>query len=227
MVAGLVFDLDGTLIDSQRAYSIANQAALKLTNSSTDDFEAARLFVKKRLAPQHVSARNRWSYYKSMLEAMGRWSPNLLCEIMSTYETALVDDIKAQWRDLDRDRLFTDLTENFQMVIITNENLRGQILKISAMDPQGRFFQRIFTSEEFGVEKPDPSLLRAAIDHLKLKVSEICVIGDSFHDDVYPATQLGCKAVLTKEFANNPPGESESIGAHHLITKLSDLIHHV
>jgi len=202
----LVFDLDDTLIHSTRAYGVANAAALDVIGLRDEgvSLESSRAEVKERLPPLHVSARNRWLYFKRLLENNELYSAKLLVQVMSVYEESLLGHLRQQWRDLRRGELLQKLAKRAPMAIVTNENLRSQVLKLNALDGVDALFHVMVTSEEFGVEKPNPALLRCALARLKVAPSDTLVVGDSFDDDIKPALDAGCRAVLSTEFAPRP-----------------------
>ena len=202
----LVFDLDDTLIHSTRAYGVANAAALDVIGLRDIgvSLEVSRAEVKERLPPLHVSARNRWLYFKRLLENNGLYSAKLLVRVMAVYEDVLLGDLKRQWRELRRGELLQKLARRAPMAIVTNENLRSQVIKLNALDGVDALFNVMVTSEELGVEKPDPALLRYALARLKVDASDTLVVGDSFDHDIKPALVAGCRVVLSTEFSPRP-----------------------
>ncbi|MBI2603160.1 MAG: HAD family hydrolase [Deltaproteobacteria bacterium] len=202
-IKGIILDLDDTLIDSERAYGEALEA-LNLSASSTD-FVTARETVKNRLPAEHVSARNRILYFKCLLETRGDFNATNLLSIMTSYEKSLATSIERQWRQLCRESLFANLTSRAALIVVTNENLRTQAIKIRAMDPDGLYFSKVVCSEEYGAEKPDRRLYEAALSRLALKPSECAVVGNHFENDIEPALRLGMIAFLSIEFAKNTP----------------------
>src|ERR1700712_923474 len=140
---GLVFDLDGTLLDSERAYA----EALRGCGIAVDDplYLAARRAVKQRLGSAHVCSHNRLLYFKEMLTLTGQTQPAALLQKMSDYESRLADCIAAQWQRLARGPLLQRLQPHFAMVVLTNENTRTQLLKWRAIDPEGILFSAFIT----------------------------------------------------------------------------------
>lgn len=63
-----------------------------------------------------------------------------------------------------------------------------------------KYFKRLFTSEEFGVQKPDPYFYESAYEQMKkdipdLKKDEILMIGDSLNADVNGSLKAGWKTI--------------------------------
>jgi HAD superfamily hydrolase (TIGR01549 family) len=193
----LILDLDGTLFDSNRIYSEALKACG--INPEGNPFLSARSQVKKRLSG-HTSARNRLLYFKEMLSAEGTYSPESLLQLIEAYEKALIELIRKEWITLHREALLGRIVQKYPIVLLTNENTRTQILKVSAIDPKATYFKHLITSEELGSEKPASVMFQAALKLLNLEPAECAMIGDSFSDDILPALKLGMNAIWTTEF---------------------------
>ncbi len=194
----LIFDLDDTLFDSTLAYEKA-LASLSL-GLKDPRYLQARQLVKAQLPPQHVSARNRLLYFKTLLISSKTYSPAATLALVERYERRLGAEVRRQWRVLKRNMLFSVLSRRFPMVVLSNENTRTQLVKLEAADPRSKFFKHLVTSEEVGVEKPHRRMFEAARRLLKLPYRDCVMIGDSFSDDIRPALSLGMQAVLTREF---------------------------
>lgn len=214
----LLFDLDDTLVPSSQAYDAA-MIELGIPPKS-DLFLQGRAAVKKRLGPGHPSARNRLHYFKDMLQLQGSYSPAKLIELMHGYENRVLAYLKKHWDLLNRQETFRALSSEFRLAIVTNESLRMQMLKLSAIDPKGEIFPFVMTSEEAGVEKPHSKIYKLVFEHLEVNPSECMMIGDSIEADIRPALELGMKCFWTREFLKGAPLCEESCG---VLDKLADL----
>lgn len=194
----LLLDLDDTLFDAESAYAFSLKS-IGIDPQSTDYCEA-RQTIKSRLGEGHVGARNRILYFKQMLDRKTEYSHHRVLDLMDQYEKNLNDNIKNQWSLLGRRKLFEGKLKEIPKVIVTNENLRTQMIKLRAIDPDGNLFPHVMTSEEMGVEKPSLILFEQAAKLLGAKISECVMVGDSLETDMAPAIQLGMRAFLTTEF---------------------------
>jgi len=216
----LLIDLDDTLFDAESAYAFAlNSIGIDPLSPA---YTEARKTIKSRLGEGHVGARNRLLYFKQMLDGASKYSHCEVLDLMDRYEKKLSDAIKEQWNLLGRKRLFEGKLGQIPKVIVTNENLRTQMIKLRAIDPDGKLFPRIVTSEEMGVEKPDLSVFEQAAKVLGVEPKDCMMVGDSFENDIVPALKLGMKSFLTTEFRKTqnvfvPPRGVE------VLTKLEDL----
>lgn len=219
----LLIDLDNTLFDSEAAYAYALKSVG--IDSVSSEFVQARQTVKARLGEGHVAARNRILYFKSFLERRSQYSPIAVLELMEAYEKNLSDHIKNQWNLLERKRLFEGLLASIPKVMVTNENLRTQMIKLRAIDPDGTIFPHVITSEEMGVEKPHLSIFERALNILGCLPSECLMVGDSVDLDISPAQKMGMRTLLTTEFKQlksdeSIPKEIQIIGRLNELEKL-------
>lgn len=201
----IFFDLDNTLVHSDLAYAKACRAIQ--IDPEGDEFLTARRAVKSRLPTGHVVARNRLLYFKEYLSQKNMFSPGHLLQLTETYESAMVKDIEAQWHKLERQTLMESLKKRFCLSIVTNENTRTQLLKISAIDPMAKFFVDLTCSEEVGVEKPDPRIFHRALEKVGASPGESLFVGDSWLMDGEPACKLGMQVVISQEFIRDPVPE--------------------
>jgi len=65
-----------------------------------------------------------------------------------------------------------------------------------------KLLDRIYTSEELGVEKPDPEVFRKVCADMNIEPRELCYVGDDPVRDIQCPKQLGISAVLYV-----PPGK--------------------
>lgn len=213
----IIFDLDDTLVNSTLAYSKALKAVGLFENS--EEYLRARKIVKESFGGAHVSARNRLLYFKKYLELSGNFSALELLSMMQKYEEALESEVRRQWSCLGRDLLIEELSDRYHLAIITNENLRTQIIKLRAIDPFGKYFSRICTSEEVGIEKPDLKIFNKFLESQDVQPEQCYMVGDSIDNDYLPALAIGMIPVLTSEFV----GDREKQDGLTIIESLWDL----
>jgi len=198
----LIFDFDDTLVHSSKSYVVALETIGIYPGDL--EYQAARQETKIIIGDGHVSARNRLLYFKRMLEAKKEFSADKVLNLMSKYEAALEAEVKRHWSDCNREILLKKLSENSTLSIISNENTRTQLLKLRAVDPRGALFKHAIFSEDVGVEKPDPKIFKYFLDSTGFSVTDCCMIGDSYENDIEPCVKLGMNAVLTSEFVKSP-----------------------
>ena len=186
------FDLDDTLYDAEKCYSQAlNNIGLDGENSG---FQRARELVKQRL-PGNTSARNRLLYFKCFIEQQTseRFSASAVLDLMHRYEAALILAIKEDWNSRRQriEKVLEFFRTRYRLGLITNENVRTQLLKLSVIDPSGKFFNSVLVSEEVGYEKPHPFIFQVACERLKTIPSRAVMIGDNLIADIEGAEGFG------------------------------------
>ncbi|MBY0314029.1 MAG: HAD family hydrolase [Bdellovibrionales bacterium] len=198
-VRNIIFDLDDTLIDSTTIYEQAlSEIGLSLKHP---DYLAAREQVKVRLGTGHPSARNRLLYFKSLLENKRQFSARKLLDTMDKYEVALHKYTLENIAISGRAELLGALKDKgVRMAIVSNENLRTQMIKMLAVDPQNQYFEHVLFSEEMGVEKPDAKIFKEMLEKTKFNVEETLMIGDSWDADILGAADLGIRSLWSLEF---------------------------
>lgn len=201
----LFLDLDDTLIPSSRGY----QVALTQVGIGAEDsiFFAARKRVKERLGHGHVSARNRFLYFKAYLEMKKSFSPKRLLALSEKYEAALIRYLKDEWQASGYSSVLKEVSQRYQIAIITNENTRTQIQKLQIIDPDSKWIKYVFCSEEFGREKPDPDFISFAMGQTGAIPKESTMVGDDPIKDLEPADQLGLRCLWATEYIEklSPP----------------------
>ncbi|MFH2201903.1 MAG: HAD family hydrolase [Elusimicrobiota bacterium] len=186
----VLFDLDETLLPVERVYRRGVRAAWREFRRerrvSGDRFCklycAARRTVKSRLGAA-PTARSRLLYFKELVEAAaGRPRPAQALALMRAYDGA--------WSALETGagrRTARRLAGRYALGVVTNQVCTMQLLKMSRLDPRGRLFAARVTSEEVGVEKPDPRIYREACRRLGCRPAEALMVGDSWKDDILGA----------------------------------------
>jgi len=221
----IVFDLDNTLLPSTDAYECAYQSLF--SKKEKLHFSRARKQVQASLSTYAPSRHQRILYFKTYLEITKSFSAQKTLELTQTYEKQMLSYLK-NWPGLKAQRkILNQLAQKFHLTLLTNENLRTQLLKIKLLDPQGKIFSKILTSEEAGHEKPHPMIFSRLRKELQLRHFQNCIyVGDSWTSDIQPALKNKFKKVIfSRQFSkveNIPSSQQKSIfEIHHLSEVLS------
>ena len=88
-----------------------------------------------------------------------------------------------------------DLHEKYHLHIVTNGFVEVQSIKMNAsgLDP---FFKHTISSEEVGVNKPDPKIFQHALQRAQAKVHHSLMIGDNWEADILGAKKVGMDQVF-------------------------------
>lgn len=98
------------------------------------------------------------------------------------------------------------LQNNYQLHIITNGFNEVQFKKIENSGISS-FFDKIITSEEVGVKKPNPQIFKYALEKTNAKSNESIMIGDNWEADIMGAKNAGLDAIYCN-FDSQPVGEN-------------------
>ena len=102
--------------------------------------------------------------------------------------------------------LLTYLKAKYQLHIITNgfSEVQNDKLKNAGIE---KYFDKIITSENTGVKKPNPKIFQYAIDISRANVKESIMIGDNWEADIMGAKNYGMKVIFCN-FENQIVDES-------------------
>lgn len=127
--------------------------------------------------------------------------------------------------------LFDDTAETLRRLkdkglltgLVSNTSIPGSLMddvleRLQIKD----FFLFTFYSSDLGFRKPDPDMFDLAATRLKLKPSQIMMVGDQPDEDIKGALDAGMKAVLIDRSGKikNPPGKLSC----RVISSLTELL---
>ncbi|MEC9281065.1 MAG: HAD family hydrolase [Bdellovibrionota bacterium] len=215
----LVFDLDDTLYSSKDIYALGLKIAFEkseelgmgLTFESFQDlYKQARKEVKA-MGVVGGASHSRLLYFKRMTEIHYSFTnPCVSLELDEAYNSAY-----AKIDFTESIELLKELKEKYQMVILTNHICHTQLLKLMQLDAEGNLFDRLYSSEELGAEKPELSCYENLLKQLGRNADECMMIGDSREADVQGAINVGMPYLwLNPEMKNSD---------ENTIKKLADL----
>ncbi len=173
----LLFDLDGTLVDSAPDLALALNRTLKDLNKAQYDEEIIRRWIgtgAKVLVEHALSA---------SLATNEKLDPALVNDALTIFlqhyqhclsdNTTLYDDVK--------EALFILKSAGFRLAIITNkiEAFTLPILKTLGII---ELFEIIISGDTLADKKPNPAQLHFALEQLNVSAKQCVMIGDSKND---------------------------------------------
>lgn len=107
-----------------------------------------------------------------------------------------------------------NLHEKYTLHIVTNgfREVQGIKMEASGLVP---FFKHTFSSEEVGVNKPDPRIFQHAMHHAGATVRGSLMIGDNWEADVLGAKKVGMDQVFFNP-EKSPQTEAATFDIQHL-----------
>jgi phosphoglycolate phosphatase len=208
--AALVFDLDGTLIDSRRDITTAvnrlraeqGLPAIPLEAVVTMVGEGARLLVERALGPgfppeQVDKALDRYlGFYDEVCLEQTRPYPGIaemLAELAGLYPLALLSN-------------------------------KGEALSRKILDALGltSFFREILGGDSLPTRKPDPTGLRVLAERLDLPVERLMLVGDTWID-AETAYNAGAAFALVEWGFPRPP-KLDGVKADLKVARAEELV---
>ena len=185
--AALVFDLDGTLVDSRRDITTALnrlRSELGLPPLSLDQVvtmvgEGAKVLVRRGLAD--------WAH----------WREERLKEILDRYlsyygEVCL--DTTVLYPGIEQ--MLAELYDRYRMAVLSNKGKRLSVEILEGLDQAWRF-HTILGGDSLPTRKPNPAGLNALADRFNEPVERLMLIGDS-RIDAETARNAGCAFALVE-----------------------------
>jgi len=180
-VKGALIDLDGTIVDSRRAYSEAlkkTYKALGLKNFNP----AIALEIPRRLEQNQpltdlIPEVNIEKFLETYLGVYYAITEN---------ETKPLPNVSKTLEELSRRLKLALLT----MRHVPEENIRKELAKFGL----AKYFQCVFTALDMRFPKPSPKAILECVEKLGVKISECVVVGDSIMD-IRAGKNAGAKTV--------------------------------
>lgn len=188
----LVFDLDGTLIDSRRDITTAinrmraglGLPPLALERVITMVGEGARLLVERALGPGFPPER----IDRALESYLGDYR-DVCLETTRTYPGV--------------DVMLAGLAGRYPLALLSN---KGEALSRKILDGLGltAHFREILGGDSLPTRKPDPTGLRVLADRLGVAVERLLLVGDTWVD-AETARNAGCLFALVEWGFPRPP----------------------
>lgn len=235
-VRGLIFDLNGTLIDIltnegdddvYRTLSnfLSYQGVLLSAEELKQEF-FGRCREQRRTSPEAYPEIDVVAVFRAVLRAHGRHAlPLLPVEKRACLPQVLAELFRAA------SRLRLDL---YPGVLAVLERLYGKYPMAAVSDGQSvwalpelravkleRFFSPIVISASYGFRKPDPRLYQVALDAMKLPPEKVIFVGNDMYRDVYGAQKMGMQAVFFR--SNQGEQSRDGVEPDYIIYDFAEL----
>ncbi|ABS15456.1 HAD family hydrolase [Brucella anthropi] len=198
-VKGVLTDLDGTLYAYKPCHQYALKTAFEYASYGLEQeaffnlYRNARNRVTARLASQGAG-RSRLFAFQLMGEELGWRAPFLAArELDRIYWQSFIEHMTADQEAL---RLLERCNDaDIPVCVVTDMTVHVQIDKLKRLRLENRI-THLVTSEETGVEKPDPRMFEAGLRKLGIGAFEAIMLGDDLRKDIQGASALGIRPYL-------------------------------
>lgn len=211
----IVFDCDGTLVDSQAVIVACAQDAFAAVGLVAPSPERIRHIVGLSLEP-------------AMRVLLGRDDPALGQRIAEAYRDAFF----ARRAMPDHEEpLFPGVVETLQaladrgavMGVATGKTMRG-LRQVIEQHGLGDYFVTLQTAD-LHPSKPHPAMLEAAMRETGYTPDVTWIIGDTTYD-IEMGRFAGCRGIGVS-YGNHPADALERAGAVHIVDRIDQLLDHL
>ena len=189
----LIFDFDNNLYN----YTLSNKQGLyKVFNHISNNYSIDLAHIQKSFniikekyhntVFHQASSHNKCIQFKKLCEYLNIPIEES-CKLYDLYIKEFNDHLKLF--DGVEDFLKLCNINNINCYILTNNICYEQINRLKKLNIC-QYFKKIYTSEEFGVEKPDSKIFYSILQENKININEIAMIGDSFENDIQSVNLL-------------------------------------
>lgn len=211
MINSIIFDLDGTLLNTIEDLANACNYALTTLGYKTHDVEKYKTFV----------GNGRYKLVERMLPEDKRSIENIekaLDLFDSYYENHMIDMTKPY--DGIMEMLDCLINRGINIAVVSNKphEFTTEVVK----NYFGNRFEVVYGHKKNTKEKPDPWAVLEVIDEFKVNKDECLYVGDS-EIDINTAKNAGVKSVGV-EWGFRGKGELESAGANYIVNKPEQIL---
>jgi len=186
MFRAVIFDFDGTIVDSYEVHLESFRRALSKFGLTVEDREIYRCFGKpaKQILSEILPQQARAHVDELVKEKRIQF-------IETSLEVRVFDGVEETLRYLKQKGIATALATSAD---------RPSVLRVLSRFGLEGYFDVILSAEDVKAAKPNPEIFVRAADRLGVGIQECLVVGDSVFD-VIAAREAGIKTVA---IANNP-----------------------
>lgn len=225
MIKGIVFDIDGTLLNHEQALkssliSLYSFMKPKIPHSSFDEFFSTWKTRTNQYINEYLDRRISYEQQRILRvqSVFSKWDYELTSDkAMNIFNRYLVK-YEQNWMLFEDVLPCLTMLKNFSLGIVSDGEGDQQRRKLTFTEIES-FFKSVIISGEVGLRKPSPRIFNKSAEELNLSVNEIVYVGDQLETDALGALNAGMRGVLINR--TNQIYEKLDIG---IITKLTDLL---
>ena len=208
MIKGLLFDLNGTLIDI-----MTNEYDDNVYRTTANFLSYYNVVISPEVLKEKFFNLNRKQRNNSCEEFPEFDSAKIFSDIITEFSQENVENAESLstaasrvFRASSRFQLklypgvaqtLSTLQDKYQMVALTDGQTLWAVPEIQACKID-KFFSFILVSGDYGFRKPDYRLFDIASEKFELSKDEVIFIGNDMYRDVYGAKRAGMKSIFIK-----------------------------
>ena len=236
MIKALLFDLDGTLCDSDTAWYLAETETFQLLRKHYPDIPGEVITttwaaVHRKLF-QHLDAGKmsmatvRDTRFRCLFNAVGLPTCSLTEELNDFLSRHYLENLR-----LYDDVAVLEKLRAYHVGIVTNgaadEHTDSQLSKVRHLGLIERI-QSLTISDEVGVRKPNHHIFDVACERAGVLPKEAVFIGDSIQNDIVGANSVGMTTVhINRKSDRNSISKTTDECPDYVISTLHGILHYV
>ena len=229
-IEAVIFDLDGTLVDSAAVWRIAMVETLALAcerypqlAALGDADEVYERIIWPAAAKRSAELGGEWDdgllhhAFRLLLAEHATPDDDFAATMLATYVATRAEGVYETYDDARR--TLDVVGQRFRIALITNGPSANQRSRI---EPLGldRYFEAIVVSGELGIRKPDPAIFEHMLRELDVAPAAAVYVGDNLEADIGGAHAAGLAAV----WINRTGATAEGFTPDAEITTLDELL---
>ena len=183
----LLFDLDNTLYNYELCYKNALKHVIYYIHQkyNLNEYDLYTQFEKIKKIFQNTiinnaSSHNKCIQFKKLCEHFHLPLEEAIC----LYNLFIDEfDKNLVLYEIVEDFLHFCTSKNIKLYIVTNNLFYEQVCILKKLNIL-KYFDKIYSSEEFGLEKPDTKLFYSILQENNINKNEVAMIGDSYKMDI-------------------------------------------
>lgn len=229
-IEAVIFDLDGTLVDSSAVWRNAMTRAVDLAcarypqlASVGDAGEIYERVILPAAGRRSTEVGGEWDdefihyAFRHLLTEHATSDDDLAIELQATYIATRAEGVYETYDDARR--TLEAVAERFRVALITNGPSANQRSRIGPLGLD-HYFEAIVVSGELDIRKPDPAIFEHMLRQLDVSPAAAIYVGDNLEADIGGAHAAGMAAV----WINRLDATAEGFAPDAEITTLDDLL---
>ena len=187
MIKAILFDLDNTLIDRQKAFT---EMLNRVFHNYYKDEDYIKVLINDTLLFDDGGKIERIDAFNKLINKYNikEFTAEKLSKDWSNESGSTVylfDDVIETLKELKK---------KYKLAIVTNGDYPSQKRKLDNINLYPYIDYHLISSE-IGIRKPDPGIFKYACNKLNLKENECLYVGDSYSRDIVGALNAGLEAI--------------------------------